>query len=145
MLKIFVSDQRRRSSNSNLRNNQDMQKMNTAYKTSSPSSRSSESHDPLFNPTRQQSRNATKTSSSREIFNKSNNQCYTTINQIDEYSYVISFDSSFLTHHHNGQSLLSNIYSDLINSEESLLKTDTSIHVKEYTIDSYECRCEEHQ
>lgn len=116
-----------------------MQNIQTDLQNSSTSLKTIESHDE----NQQGTKTVSKMSQSQQkLSNQSKTNCYTTISQIDEYSYLISLDSSFPTHSQRGASILDSIYSDLIDSEENLLKNEGFISITEHTIESYECRCE---
>ncbi|UJR33217.1 hypothetical protein I4U23_020672 [Adineta vaga] len=69
----------------------------------------------------------------------------TIVRQINEHSYIVSFDKLQQDiDYHSGKSTLTDIYNDFISNKENLMNNDGVIHMKEYTLDSYQCRCHEH-
>jgi hypothetical protein len=73
--------------------------------------------------------------------NSSENDCNTTIHRVNEHSYIVSFDKLQQgTEFHSQKTILTDIHTNLIRNKEN----QGFIHIKEYTLDSYECRCQEH-
>ncbi|CAF0982868.1 unnamed protein product [Adineta steineri] len=69
----------------------------------------------------------------------------TMIRQANEHSYIVSFDKLHQeTTYHSEKSTLTDIHTDFIRNKENLITNEGFIHIKEYTIDSNQCRCHEH-
>ncbi len=63
-----------------------------------------------------------------------------TVHRINEHSYVVSFDKlQQETKFHLG-----NISTELLRNKENLLTNQGFIHIKEYVVNGYECRCHEY-
>jgi hypothetical protein len=68
----------------------------------------------------------------------------TTIRRVNEHSYIVSFDKlQQETIFHSGKSTLTDIYTEILHNKENLFISQGFIHIKEYVVDSYECRCHE--
>jgi hypothetical protein len=79
------------------------------------------------------------------ISNLQTNDCDTKIRRLNEYSYIISVDHSQQeTDFHSAKSTLADIHTDLVRDTENLLTGQGFIHIKEYALDRYKCRCDEH-
>ena len=78
---------------------------------------------------------AMKINRKKQKRNSSEDDCNTTIHRVNEHSYIVSFDKL-----QQG----TDIHTNLIRNKENLLINQGFIHIKEYTLDSYECRCQEH-
>lgn len=80
-----------------------------------------------------------------ELRKKINENDYqTTIHRANEYSYVVSFDKLQQEMNvHPGKSTLIDIHSELHHNRENLLNNQGFIHINEYIIDGYKCRCHE--
>lgn len=60
---------------------------------------------------------------------------------MNEYSYMISLDSSLQIDSQLDQSAIERIHRDLATSQDALLTNEGLIHMKEYALDGYQCRC----
>lgn len=63
----------------------------------------------------------------------------TILNRLNEYLYLVSFNDQI----QRTNSPLTDIHTQLSFGKEDLLINKGSIHLKEYVVDSYECRCHE--
>lgn len=73
------------------------------------------------------------------------NDCDTMVRRINDYSYIVSFDKlQQETEYHSRKSTLTDIHTDLVRNKENLMTNEGFIHIKEYALDGYECRCHEH-
>jgi hypothetical protein len=72
------------------------------------------------------------------------NECRTMIDRLNEHTYWIALDSSMKTNNQTNKSLLDNIHTDFIHCQEYLLAHQGSIRMKEYALDGYSCRCNDH-
>ncbi|CAF2585493.1 unnamed protein product [Rotaria sp. Silwood2] len=78
--------------------------------------------------------------------NTSANDWDTTIHRINKHSYIVSIDKLQLEKEfHSEKSTLKDIHTELIHNRENLLTSQGFIHIKEYALDGYECRCHEHK
>jgi hypothetical protein len=73
------------------------------------------------------------------------NDSDTTVRRVNEHFYVVSFDKlQQETKFHSEKSTLIDIHNELLRNKENLLTSQGFIHIKEYIVDGYECRCHEH-
>ncbi|CAF0733083.1 unnamed protein product [Rotaria sordida] len=70
----------------------------------------------------------------------------TKIHRINKHSYIVSIDKlEQEKEFHSEKSILKDIHTEFIHNKENLLSSQGFIHIKEYALDSYECRCHEHK
>jgi hypothetical protein len=77
--------------------------------------------------------------------NMTENDCDITVRRVNEYSYMVSCDNSQQeTDFHSRKLTLTDIHTEFLYDKKNLLTSQGFIHIKEYLVDSYECRCHEH-
>ena len=70
----------------------------------------------------------------------------TTLDRIDEHSYLVSFNNQQQKiKFHSEKPALIDIHTELLHIKENLLINKGFIHIKEYVVDGYECRCHEYK
>jgi hypothetical protein len=77
-----------------------------------------------------------KMNENKQMRNSNESDGDTTIHRVNKHSYIVSFDKLQRE---------TDIHMNLLRNKENLLINQGFIHIKEYTIDGYECRCEEHK
>jgi uncharacterized protein YfkK (UPF0435 family) len=76
---------------------------------------------------------------------RNGNDCDTMVRRVNEHAYIVSFDKlQQETEYHLRKSTLTDIHTDLVRNKENLVTNEGFIHIKEYALDGYECRCHEH-
>ncbi|CAF2268427.1 unnamed protein product [Rotaria magnacalcarata] len=69
----------------------------------------------------------------------------TKIHRVHEHSYLVSLDTLKQETQFQSKTLtLTEIHKEFIHSKENILNIQGFIHIKEYSLDAYECRCHEH-
>ena len=75
---------------------------------------------------------------------ESTSRCATTVEQVNERSYVVSSGAlPQKTEYRSGKSTLLDIHADLLRDKDNLAANEGSIRMKEYALNAYECRCHE--
>jgi hypothetical protein len=99
--------------------------------------KSSSSNDKLFS--------VMKINEENPMKKRNGNDCDTIVRRVNEHAYIVSFDKlQQETEYHLRKSTLTDIHTDLVRNKENLVTNEGFIHIKEYALDGYECRCHEH-
>lgn len=76
---------------------------------------------------------------------KLEDQYETMVHQVNTHCYIVSLNKLDQdAKYHCGKSTLTDIHKDFNCNKENLVNNHGAVHIKEFTLDRYKCRCHEH-